>query len=363
MRGTTIVAIVLLAALAGGGYVYLQQRGDGTAADNQPGGGNQRPPTPVETAEVVSDTVVRQVQTIGTLRANEGVVIRPEQGGRIDEILFTEGESVESGVPLFQLESSIYRAELDQAQARLQQAQTNHRRIASLDRQGLGTEQELDNARAELRVAEAAAELAQTRLAKMTITAPFEGIVGLRHVSVGDYVSPGQDLVNLLDVQPLKVDFRIPEVYLADMRPGQAINLTVDALPGDRIQGEVYAIDPQVDINGRSLVLRARIDNADRRLQPGLFARVELVLERRADVLLVPESALVPEGEAQYVFRVDDGVARRVAVRIGVRRGTEVEVIEGLAVGDVVVSAGQMKLRDGAAVTPVDNERHADGEG
>lgn len=353
MRAAPLAWIIAAAALAGGAYWYLQH-GPGApaaapAAAGPPGGFA----LPVETAPVKQDTITRAVEAVGTLLANEAVVIRPEVGGRVEAIQFTEGQTVTAGEPLFTLDRSIYQAELDQAEARLGLSQTNSQRISSLRSRGLGTEQERDAALSELRVSQASVALARARLDKMTIAAPFAGTLGLRRVSIGDYVSPGQDMVNLLDLDPIKVDFRVPEVYLAEVRAGQTIQVTVDAFPGETFSGEVYAIDPQVDVNGRALLLRARIPNPQGRLQAGLFARVSLIVERRDAALLVPEDALVPSGDRQSVFKVVDGKALLTPVAIGLRQGGEVEILQGLAAGDTVITAGQIKLRDGAPVAPL----------
>lgn len=351
MKLGSIIGIILLAAVAGGAaYWYYAVRPEAEAAAPpaaKPGGFA----IPVEAKPVRVGTVTRVVEAVGTLRANESVVVRPELDGRIREIHFIEGQRVKAGAPLFSLEASIYEAELDQAQARLNLSRTNNQRMVTLRQRGMGSEQERDQALAELRVSQAAVALAEARLDKMTITAPFDGALGLRTVSVGDYVSSGQDLVNLLDFDPIKVDFRVPELYLPEIRVGQRIEVRVDAFPGEDFVGEVYAIDPQVDVNGRSLVLRARIPNPDSELQAGLFARVDLILERRENALLIPEDALVPQGDQQFVFRILDGKATLTEVDIGQRQGTEVEIGVGLQPDAVVVTAGQIKIRDGMPVT------------
>ncbi len=183
------------------------------------------------------------------------------------------------------------------------------------------------------------------------IKAPFAGVVGLRSVSLGDYVKEGQDLVNLESIDPLKVDFRVPEVYLKQVGVGQTLEIGLDALPGKTYEGKVFAINPLVDAGGRAIVIRAQVRNADTALRPGMFARVRLITKSERDTLVVPEQALVPQGEDQYVFKVADGKVTRVKVETGQRRDARVEVTKGVDAGDVVVTAGQLKLRDGMAVT------------
>lgn len=355
MRLKIVLWLMVLAVLGGGAYWYYSHPPGTEAATLKPAppGGGGGFAIPVEAGPVRVGTIIRAVEAVGTLRANEAIIVRPELSGRIKEIHFNEGQPVKRGDPLVTLETSINRAELDQAQARLGLTQTNNQRTVSLRQRGLSTEQERDQALAELRESQASVALAQARLEKMTIHAPFDGILGLRQVSIGDYVSSGQDMVELLDLDLIKVDFRVPEVYLADVKVGQLIEVRVDAFPDEVFTGGVYAISPQVDINGRSLVLRARIPNKDRRLKAGLFARVNLILERREGALLIPEQALVPQGNRQWVYRVVDGKAVMTEVAIGQRQGKEVEITRGLSPDAQVVTAGQLKIRDGAPVQPM----------
>jgi membrane fusion protein (multidrug efflux system) len=168
---------------------------------------------------------------------------------------------------------------------------------------------------------------------------------------VGDYVKEGADVVNLESIDPLKVDFRVPEIYLAQLAVGQTLTVTLDALPGKAFEGTVYAVNPLIDAAGRSVVIRAVVRNADTMLRPGMFARVRLITRDEKQALVVPEQAIVPQGDEQYVFRVVDGKVARVKVDIGQRRDAKVEILKGLGPGDVVVTAGQLKLREGMPVT------------
>jgi membrane fusion protein (multidrug efflux system) len=214
----------------------------------------------------------------------------------------------------------------------------------------MSTQRALDEARAALQAAQADIELAQARLEKATLKAPLSGIVGLRSVSVGAYVTPGERIVELADVDPVKVDFRVQELALSELRRRQPIRVTVDALPGKVFEGEIDAIDPIVDVAGRAIRLRARIPNPRGELSPGLFARVQIVVERREGALLVPESAVFAEGVRRFVYRVLDGHAVLTVVELGQRRPGQVEVRKGLAREDVVVTAGHQQLRDGSPV-------------
>jgi len=251
------------------------------------------------------------------------------------------------------LDPAIPEAEVEQAKANLTLAKSKFDRAVDLAQRNYISGQAKDEAENNLRVAEAALQLAQAKLAKTDIRAPFSGIIGLRSVSVGDYVKEGADLVNLESIDPLKVDFRVPEIYLRQVQPGQSLTITLDAMPGNGYDGKVVAVNPLVDAAGRAIVIRAQVSNRDQTLRPGMFARVRLITRDQSDAMVVPEQALVPQGAEQYVYKVVDSKASRVKVETGQRRDAKVEVVSGLKPGDVVVTAGQLKLREGAPVTVV----------
>jgi membrane fusion protein, multidrug efflux system len=341
----------MLVAAGGVWWFFYFEQPQAEGAPGPPGAAAMA--VPVETAPVHVGPVQRRLTAVGSLRSNESVIVRPEIAGRIVEFGFQEGERVEKGQPLVLLDDSIWRSAVEQAQAALELSQANYERAVDLLQRKAGTNKARDEAFSQMRVDQAVLELARARLDKSVITAPFDGVVGLRKVSVGDFVNVGQDMVNLEQIDPLKADFRIAEIYLGAVRPGQRIELAVDAFPGETFEGEVYAIDPLIDESGRSIVLRARLPNAEGRLRPGLFARVTLVLNERDDALQIPEQALVPQGQEQFVFRVLDGKAALTKVQVGIRREGMVEIVSGLGPEDEVVTAGQLKIRDGAPVQPL----------
>lgn len=347
--GTLVVALVLI-GLAGGGAWYITRQPAGGSAGPAPGDFA----IPVEAVTVRLATVVVDVKAVGSLRSNESVWIASEIAGRVADIPAEEGADIEAGAPVIALDSRIYRAELAQAEASLALSEQNHRRAEELVANGAGTQRALDEARASLAHDRAAVDLAKARLEKSRIAAPFGGVLGMRRVSVGAYLSAGDPIINLEQIDPLKIDFRVPESALSAVAPGGAIEITVDAIPGRTFAGAIYAVDPLVDESGRSVVVRARIPNADRALRPGLFARVSVIVERRADAHLVPERAIVPFGDDTYVFRIVDGAARLTQVVLGQRQEGEVEILEGLGRDDVVITDGLLKIGDGAAVTVVE---------
>ena len=304
----------------------------------------------VEAAPVRIGSIRRQIDAVGSLRSNESVIIRPEIAGRVSEILFDEGHGVERGTPLVRLDSSIARAQVEQMNAALGLSKVNFERAQELMKKGAGSQRAYDEAHAKLRADEASLALAQATLDKMTLVAPFEGTLGLRKVSLGDYVTPGQDIVNIESIETLKVDFRVSEIYAVQLKVGQSIHITLDALPGSTFDGEVYAIDPAHDPNGRAVILRARTVNKDGLLRPGMFARVTLILEAGKDGILVPETSIVPMGQEQFVFVLDDGKVRLTKLKTGQRRAGLVEVAQGLEATSVIVTEGALKLRDGMSV-------------
>jgi len=356
-----VLVVLALAVAAAGGYWFGQRPsigamangvGKATPAPGAPGGGpgGANASVAVEATKVAVASLPQSITAVGSLRSDESVTVRPEVAGRISTIAFSEGQRVAKGAMLVRLDATVNDAEVAQARANQWLAKSKFDRAVDLSKSNFISGQAKDEAESNLKVAEAALQLAEAKREKMDIRAPFSGIIGLRSVSVGDYVKEGTDLVNLESIDLLKVDFRVPELYMKQVKVGQTLQVALDALPGKTYQGSVFAINPLVDAAGRSIVIRAMVKNADTALRPGMFARVRLITEQRQDSLVVPEQALVPQGTEQYVFKVVDGKAQRVKVDIGQRRDAKVEVLQGLAADDLIVTAGQQKLRDGASV-------------
>ncbi|NMQ17867.1 efflux RND transporter periplasmic adaptor subunit [Candidatus Competibacter phosphatis] len=308
------------------------------------------PPLPVKAAPATHATLNVEVTAVGTLRADETVMVRPEIAGRVETIHFREGQKVRQGEPLVTLDQEEYQAQLASSTAQLALEQSSYRRLQDMDRQQLTSQQNLDEAKAKLDTARAQQELNRVRLSKTVIRAPFDGMIGLRKISPGAYVKPGDDIVALESLGAMKLDFRVPETYLARLAVDQRLAARVDAYPEQRFEGTIYAIEPALDEETRTVLLRARLPNPDNKLRPGLFARVSLILERRENALVVPEQAIVPVGQTTFVYRVVDGKAVMTPVKLGLRRPGLVEILEGLSAGDLVVTDGQLKIRDGAAV-------------
>lgn len=343
-------AATLFALTACGGD---QEAAGGAPAGDAAAGAPPAMQLPVEAVAVQREPLEAAVQTVGTTRADESVVVRPEVAGRIVRLPFKEGDRVKKGDELFALDDSVPRAALNEANATRENAQRASKRAGELGSRRLISQSEIDTLDSQLGVADARVASARATLGKYTLRAPFEGVIGLREVSVGEYVSPGQALVTLVRLDPMEVDFSLPESELSRIAQGQPVTLQVDAYPGESFQGEVAAIDPVIDINSRSAKVRARIDNSDYKLRPGLFARVSLGTGAQGQTgLLIPEQALMQQGEERFVYTVVDGKAKRTVIQTGLRLPGRLQVVSGLNEGDMVITAGQAKpmMFDGAGV-------------
>ena len=351
-----VTAVTFAAAGMGGAYWYgtksvapagqAASAGAAAKAGSAPAAGS----VTVEAVKVATLSLPQTITAVGSLRSDESVTLRPEVAGRINTIAFQEGQPVAKGAMLVRLDPAVPLAEAQQARANLVLAKTKWDRAIDLAKSNFISGQAKDEAENNYKVAEASAQLAEAKLAKMDLRAPFSGIIGLRSVSMGDYVKEGADLVNLESIDPLKVDFRVPEIYMRQVKVGQPLQVQLDALPGRTFEGKVFAVNPLIDAAGRSVVIRAMVRNPDTSLRPGMFARVRLITRDAQDALVLPEEALVPQGDQQFVYRILDGKAVRTKVDVGQRRDSKVEILNGVDKDDMVVTAGQLKLRDGAPV-------------
>jgi membrane fusion protein (multidrug efflux system) len=384
--------------------------GGGAAGGSGRAGGGGKPT--VEVAQVELMDLVDETQTVGSLRSRQGVVLRPEVSGRITQLNFRDGDRVKKGQLLVQFDDQLPAAQVQQAlaelniakenytrnaeqvpaaqvqlaQAELNIAKANYTRNAELVAQNFISRRTLDESAAAQQVAEAklaaqdflsrrtldesaaAQQVAEAKLAlaratqsRLKIIAPFDGLAGIRSVNVGDYLKDGADIVNLEDMDAIFVDYRLPERFQTKIRRGQSSAVELDALPGRKFSAIVLAIDPLIDANGRSVGVRACIDNRRLQLRPGMFARVNAVFGQRDRARVIPEEAIVPQGGKQFVIKVVNGstpnsrVTQRAEVKLGLRSPGKVEVLEGLEPGETVVTAGQQRLqRDGTEVRVID---------
>lgn len=418
----TSVAVLGIAGLSAAAWWY-QSRPQGpqevtgnpsSAVAKTPAGASAPRVAGVEVAKVEQVSLQDDAQSVGSLRSRQSVMLRPEVPGRVVSLGFRDGALVRKGQLLVQLDDTLQRAELSQAQAQVSIAQANLKRNQELVAQNFVAQRVLDESAANLQVAQAQLSLAQARLGRMAIMAPFDGTVGLRNVNLGDYVKDGADLVNLEDTGSMLVDFRLPERYQRKVKLGQGVDMVLDAFPGRVFRARIEAIDPLLDANGRSIGIRAVLANtagdvaspaakekdkdaakapvkpaqksvqagkpvvaqgAGGPLRPGMFARVTAVFGVNDAALVLPEEAIVPQGGKQFVIRVVEPsqvpaatdlppdtrwVSLRQEVKLGVRRQGKVEVQEGVSEGQTIVVAGQQRLqKDGTPLRIVELGRPA----
>lgn len=309
---------------------------------------------PVNMMKAGAAPVSSTVNAVGALIAEDSVMLRPEIDGRIVKLQFREGQPVKKGAVLVVLDAADQRARVAAAEADLKLSESRLRRSEELVAQNFISKQALDEARANLDILRARLRQEQVALAKTIIRAPFDAVAGFRLVSPGAYVGKGDDIVRLDDLATLKLEVPVPETYLPLVKIGQPIALTVDALPGRTLTGKIDAIDPVVDPASRNVRVRARIANPKGLLKPGMFARATADLGGKTHAILLPEQAIVPRADGNYVFLAVAGKAELRKVTLGKREPGRVEILAGVAEGDTVIIDGQIKLRPGVPVVSLE---------
>ncbi len=310
-------------------------------------------PALVSTAPVRSERLSQKLEALGNARANESVDISTKISNIVTAVMFRDGERVKRGQVLVQLDDAQARADVAAADAALTESQAQFNRSRELLSTQALSKSQFDQLEATLKANRARLAAANARREDTLIRAPFSGRVGLRRVSVGTLISPGDVITTLDDTSVIKLDFSVPENFVASLREGLAVRASAPAFPGRTFTGKVASIDSRVDMNTRSVTVRALLANDDGVLKPGMFLNVALANDER-DALVIPEEALTPEAERQYVFVVADGKAQRREVRIGGRRPGSVEIVAGLQAGEQVIVEGTQKVRDGAPVKPTE---------
>ena len=306
---------------------------------------------PVQAIPVIVGELIDDITAVGTVVANESVRIRTEINGRLLKLNFDEGQEVQKGQLLVALDDGEHRAQLAAINAELRTEKQRFLRSKELYEQKFISKEALDLQAGTVDRLAAMVQEADARLQKTVVTAPFSGVIGLRKVSLGAYLQAGDDIVRLEDISSVKVDFRVPEVYLAKVRSGQSISVVVDAFPNTVFEGKVYAIEAGMDRETRTALVRAKLGNKAGKLRSGMFARVSLIMTKKKNALSVPEKALWPQGTENFVYKVIDGKVELTKVELGQRTPGYVEILKGLSPSDLVVTEGQMKIRDGAPVT------------
>jgi membrane fusion protein, multidrug efflux system len=351
LRGS--IAAILLLVVAGCG------REDGPEKKGGRGFGDVV--LKVETLRITPQPFEEKLNATGSLQADEEVMLRPERSGIIAEIAFTEGERVEAGRVLMRLRAEDLAAQVERAEAQLQLAQREGQRQQALGQRQAISRSELDQAKSSVEVAQAEFDVAKAEFAKTEVRAPFDGVVGLRSVSVGGYVTPTTDIAMFRRLDPLKLELNVPERYRPYLKTDLRVEFSV-AGTDERFAGTVYAIEPGIDPVSRTVRLRARVPNPEGRLTPGAFVEAQLVLERIEDAILVPSLAIVPGMKEETVFVARNGKAEVQKVTTGIRTANAVLIEEGLEAGDEVITSSILQLRPGVRIDttkPQQNEMPA----
>src|SRR5438034_6190320 len=314
------------------------------------GGGGAPMGMPVEVVVARTDTVRDEISATGQIEAVQSIDLRPEVDGRVVEILIREGQEVDQATPLFKVDDAQLRAQVAQLEAQRDLAQQALARAKDLAQQNASSTADLEKAEAEARSAQAQYDLQRIRLDRTTVRAPFAGAVGQRYVSLGDYVTSSTKLVSLHTVNQQRAAFQVPERFARDLKPGQNVSFRVAAIAGRDFTGQVDFVDPVVQLPGRTILVKARVSNPARLLQPGMFIEAHLVTAVRPKAIVIPDEAVVPLEGTNFVWVVGDGKASRRPVTLGVRTPGSVEVTSGLAAGEQVVTGGLELLFPGAPV-------------
>lgn len=307
----------------------------------------------VESIVVEPTRLSSTIKAVGTVLADASALLRSEVPGQIVELHFEDGQAIVKGAPLFSIEATVLTAEANEAKANAEQSEAAYTRAKELVEDRLISATEFDTARANYNVSIARDLSARARLSKTVIRSPFDGYVGLRMINIGDYATIGQELVSVVSLDPLRVEFSVPETLLAKMKSGQTIEVSVGAYPDETFGGVITAIAPQIDVTGHSVTIRARLPNPELKLRPGLFAQVSVTLDVQDSALMVPEQAIWPIGQDKTVFVVENGKAMQKTVRLGQRLPGRVEIVSGIVAGEEIITAGQMKIFDGADVNTI----------
>ena len=329
----------------------------GCSDQDSPSGQFSMPPMPVEVAAVNEQKMSDTFTAIGTIEAMEEITVVSEIDGVITDIPFEEGSYVKRGQLITKLDDSQLEAELIRSEALFTQSQATYNRIKSIVDQKAGTPQDLDDALASLKVAEANLKLAKTRFEKTRIIAPFDGLIGSRKVSVGTFLRAGEPIAELANLNNLRVTFFAPEKFLSQLKRGAEVSVSTTVFPGHKVTGNIIAIEPVLDPDTRTVQITARVQNPGQKFRSGMSADVSVVLSERMNALTVPNESVFASGNQSFVFVVNpDSTVIRKPVTLGLQLSDVVEVLDGLNPGMQIVRAGHQKLFDGAKVMPITNQ-------
>jgi membrane fusion protein, multidrug efflux system len=344
----TVMAVCALALMSSG------CSGSGDRA------GFAMPPMSVEASDVTRREIVDRFEVVGTIEALAAVTVVGEIDALVTALPFAEGSTIHKGDLIARLDDGQLAAEVARAEALGAQTRASFDRVKSIVSQGAGSPQDLDDASAALKVAEANLDLARARFAKTRIVAPFNGVIGSRRVSVGTFLRAGQPITDLANVDEMRVTFSAPERFLGRLKQGAAVVISTPAFPDTSLQGQILVVDPMIDEATRTARVVARVQNPSRKFRPGMSANITAVLNKRAEALTIPNEAVFGNGGQSFVYVIGpDSTVHRTAVTLGTRTPDVVEVLHGLAAGTRVVRAGHQKLFDGGKVMPVMSDPRA----
>ena len=315
---------------------------------------SQRPQrsAPVVLLEVSNRTIHESLEALGTARAKDSVTLTASVAELVDAIHFEQGALVKKGDVILTLASEEEKAQLNIAKIELAEQKREYKRITKLVKQKSVSASELDKLQSSIDTARARIAQVQATLADRTIKAPFDGLLGLRNVSVGTLLKPGDEITTLDAISQLQMDFELAEYYLPRIKVGQVLNARSVAYPDKTFKGEIVSLDSRVNPDTRSIKVRAQIDNSKRLLRPGMLLTLDVIDKERTAIML-PEETVFMRGEQHLVYKVSDElIATEQAIKIGVRQNGQVEILEGLNVGDTIVWQGLLKVKPGAKVTP-----------
>jgi membrane fusion protein (multidrug efflux system) len=361
-RGNGRPAIVGAVLVVGIAIIFLLMRGRGGQAAQEGGGGGGEaaagggppamPPMPVDVDTARRQSVVDAVRATGRIEALQAIELRPDEQGRVTAILFREGQSVAAGTPLVKIDDAMLKAQAERAKADRDLSTQQLERVRRLRAQNAASPADLERAEAAARSAEAGLALLDLQIARTTVRAPFAGAIGQRFVSVGDYVTSATRLLTLQTVNPQRAVIEVPERYAVKLRPGQNVDFSVASQEGRTFRARVDFIDPVVQNENRTIVVKASAPNPGGLLKPGMFIEARLATATRANAIVVPEDAVQPLRSANVVWAVVDGKASRRVVTLGVRSSGFVEIVSGVQAGETVVVGGLERMGEGAPVAP-----------
>jgi membrane fusion protein (multidrug efflux system) len=347
----SVARTIVLAVVAPASALLLSHCSKQVEAKN----GFSLPPMPVEIARANVQKVTDRLEAVGTIEADESITVVSEIDGAVEGLPFREGGLITRGAIIAQLDDDQLAAELARAEALHAQSHVVYDRVKAVVDQKAGAPQDLDDAAAGLKVADANLSLARARFAKTRVLAPFDGMIGSRKVSVGTFLRAGQAITELANIDDIRVNFSAPERFLSHLSRGAEVTISTTAYPGNTLEGKIIVIEPVLDPTTRSARVVARVSNPGRRFRPGMSANIAAVLSERDSAITIPSQAVFANGNQSFVFMVkSDSTVELVPLKLGTRLADVVEVLEGLTPGMTVVQAGHQKLVEGAKVISID---------